>query len=1276
MNRAYFLRSAPATLFSLGHLMRCGASYGSDPTRPSTHVNIYESPGGRLLDTPALSAVNMLPVSLSALSACPAPGPSRPHASLAASLPSPPADPPPVPPDLQLPILQRASRVTAEQLRRCDATEALHSRYHHPGDDALGALLDNGKVRLNPLGLTSSDVRLNRRIRGPCFHCVAAKRTEPPKPTSQSAPATAPGGVVSFDPHQLETPTEGCTHEIYLSDEHSGFASVRLSTNKSTASVFHTLHRDVALTYNRNGFRVGRFHADGESVNRSVALPLASLGIGFSSSSPYTFAQRLERSWRAVSEMSAATLHALSFYVPKKYEHYLHCSVVDARNHLITAQSSPLTPEEALTGRSTPLHLPFGTCALVLQPPAKRHALAAAHDTSFRAQPKAEVGVLMCPDPLSSDAKFLLANGQILPRRVESLLPPSFVPFNWKPKPYAPQLLPPAFAAPPPDSALPLPEANVPLQPASLDVPALAPLPPEDPVTPSAAAPADAPATDSAPTSAPSVSSQLAPVFVPASGLPPQSPVPPTPIPVLTHPPPLSPPPATPPPAPPRRSARLAAATTPTQPTPAPTPTSPAPFNSPPSAPLPPRQSTRVSVNRLGSYAQPTAPFLQLPGAFAAQRLSILQPPSSPALNTLRPSFLHCGPALSSNRVRPTFFSASDQLHRRAASQHRPAVARKLAHVQVAAARNQQHRLAHHTSPLLVNRGTLQRPVPVPPEHSEMTLRAAQLLRDPETISQALSKELTKQYITYASLRHIDVRDMEPDAVVLRNLLLFKEKLDGRFTCRMPVNGASQPADTYGSTYAGTSTSTNRLFLLALKVADTAISGKKLIHATFDVPGAFLQERLPRTATGGRQLVTRMSKDLPPVRFSDGSPGPLPGDYAELLGTVYGTKQANAIFDAGFLKLFTDNGYTQCPSDPHTLIKTCPMDPTSSLAVNLHVDDGKALGDSEHLYTELQHFLRARYGDDMKFEIGDCCICGVETLLLPNGDASSNMAKYISSFLHSAGMDNVPPALSPSLTTNGGLFAPSWGLPLSPQATKQFQSNNGGMIHMLSTRFDIQKEVKHLCSKNNSPTTSDEDKQLQLMRYLKGAIGEGPTFSGSRTSYPKGITITASSDASHAVHSADGRSHTGYTLSIGTFSSPFTVCSRAEDGGIGMSPHDSEYMALSRCCREIVYYRQFAAELGYPQGQPTEVSTDSQTSINLTTAHAIPSKSRHISQHHHFTRDLSQKRTITPLKVSTHDLPADGLTKTLGPTAFLYFRSQLFHPSTIPAPSHLPAFTV
>lgn len=1432
MNLGFYSAHISETLISLGYLQRCGAVYGCDPARPSTHLLIHESPGGRLLATAELSATNMLPVRFHG-------PPAVPSALSVSVVPAPsPSVSPPGTMDAQWHALLRAGRVTAEQIRRCDAVEQYHRSYYHPGDGALGKILDGGKLKDNIQGLTSVDVRLNRRLRGPCEHCAAAKYTEPPSPPSVSPPATGPGQVVSFDHHHLSTPAPGgITHEIMLVDEHTGFVTVAGAVSKKLPAVTAALQDVIARTYNAHGHRVGVLHGDAESINIALGVPLGSLGVRVCVNTPGRHAQRVERHTRTLYARSAAYQHSLQYYLPAQYEHYLHRAVAASMNAGINTQSAPLTAAEAFLGRSPVHQVPFGTVAMVSVPIAKRAQEAKLHGVDLHSLPKAEIGVVMGPSAGAADPLCLLANGQVVSRRVGILFPDRYVPFGWERKPVHRVDLAhlkgallsdyPVLSDGDGDGVVPLesagslntvcqvpapaPSLNPPLE--SVHVVAIDAL--VVPPAPALAALEELPPAQ--PVGSPSSAmgeSDLVPAVSPPS----------SPVPVLSSPfsetPHAGPLPAVPGAARTlRTSSRIAerAGSLPQvspsvlTPTPASSRTVPVPALSSVAPPVVQRVSGRGVAHPPGFWsgaalaasvtcdcvpasdgfpvyqcawctswdaanvagilggpplvsaapgiAETTAPVIQTrygatrrkkhsprhrrvdqpvirPGAFSAadaaavesalqcnsRRQALLAVSSIAASSSHLPAAgVVSAPMATSHVPRPPrqgeFVAArrmgpvrlthiqpgsrsapperaaqqskthikrqkrrKDQDTRAAVDAYdpsvpvvscpvhlsallaaqRPAVARKILNQQQATARDKAHRAAHFY-PELSNRKTSLRPTPVPSTRSEMPLHRAMGTFTEKDIENSLSKELTKQFVTYGALRVIHPRDIENDAVFVRAQLLFKQKLSGVVAARMPMDGRAQTPDTFGATYAGTSDAVNRAFILSSVLAYAATSGKLDTFYTgkFDVPAAFLQELLPRSATGGKQFVTRMPANLPQVMLADGTLGPKGGDWAELLRTIYGLKQSNSMFDYGFCMLLLSGGFRPTASDPYTYVKWLGTD---VMVVNMHVDDGSMVGTSAVLRKELQALLLGRYGSDMVFELGDAGICSVQTVTNPDRSVSLNMTEYTLSFLHAAGMDCIPGALTPAVKEHGGFFSPSTGSLLGEKAHKQFMRINGGMIHMLPVRYDIRMFVVHLCSKNQAPTQGDWDKQFHLLRYIKAFPSEGPTFSANPADYANGVTIQGASDSSHASHSEDGRSHTGYLLSVGTNNAPFLVYSRVETDAVPISPHDSEYMALSRMARSSVYFCQFSAELGFSQAAPTRLATDSQTAIDLTVAPAVSKHSRHVLQHIHFLRELFQRKQIIPCHQSTHDIVPNGLTKTLGPNAFLYFRHHLFHP--------------
>jgi hypothetical protein len=327
------------------------------------------------------------------------------------------------------------------------------------------------------------------------------------------------------------------------------------------------------------------------------------------------------------------------------------------------------------------------------------------------------------------------------------------------------------------------------------------------------------------------------------------------------------------------------------------------------------------------------------------------------------------------------------------------------------------------------------------------------------------------------------------------------------------------------------------------------------------------------------------------------------------------------------------------------------------------VDDGFYVSTCPTLLKELKTLLTTRYGE-IDFNDESTGVCGVELTRHADHSCSLSLGKYIRKLLTKAGMDAVPPALCPSIDIfrEDTITQPPAPAPPTPVDAEQFQRINGSLVFLLPIRHDIRKEVTYLCSKNSNPTTLDIAKQLHVLRYLKSCPDLGPTFSANPTDFPHGVIIIGSSDAAHAVQS-NGRSQSAHTISIGNATNaPFLAHSCDENNDVPLSPCEAEYLSLTRAAKDVMFFRQFASDLGYDQGtKPSTIYQDSKSAINLAIAPQIPRKSRHILIRHHYIRLLHRDGYVLLRHRSTHDLLPDGLTKSLGPQKFLTFRSNLFN---------------
>ena len=181
------------------------------------------------------------------------------------------------------------------------------------------------------------------------------------------------------------------------------------------------------------------------------------------------------------------------------------------------------------------------------------------------------------------------------------------------------------------------------------------------------------------------------------------------------------------------------------------------------------------------------------------------------------------------------------------------AIQRKLDNAKLAAARNKQHRLNNPSNTPLNNRHTDFQPQPLPSSRAEMSIRKASLLLPTADVATGISKELKKHFDTYQSLTLIPHSSVETKAIFLRSQMLIKKKSNGLITARLAIDGSRQPPESYNNTYAGTSDTTNRAFILSAYLADASHRSclDRLLLGDFDFPGAFLHNKLTRDMTNG-----------------------------------------------------------------------------------------------------------------------------------------------------------------------------------------------------------------------------------------------------------------------------------------------------------------------------------------------------------------------------------------------------------------------------------------
>ncbi|KAI1678126.1 Retrotran-gag-2 domain containing protein [Pyrenophora tritici-repentis] len=157
------------------------------------------------------------------------------------------------------------------------------------------------------------------------------------------------------------------------------------------------------------------------------------------------------------------------------------------------------------------------------------------------------------------------------------------------------------------------------------------------------------------------------------------------------------------------------------------------------------------------------------------------------------------------------------------------------------------------------------------------------------------------------------------------------------------------------------------------------------------------------------------------------------------------------------------------------------------------------------------------------------------------------------------------------------------------------------------------------------------------------------------------IPLPHYSDADWASDVVDRKSVSGSTAMF--YGGPISWSSKKQRS-VATSSCESEYIALSTCCKQGQWIAQVFRDLGFPKyiGKDTnkvQMLGDNQGAIALTKNPHLHERSKHIDVCYHYVRDLAEQGKLDVAYVPTAEMVADGMTKPLQRVAFERFKNQL-----------------
>ncbi|CAI7901412.1 unnamed protein product [Closterium sp. NIES-53] len=218
---------------------------------------------------------------------------------------------------------------------------------------------------------------------------------------------------------------------------------------------------------------------------------------------------------------------------------------------------------------------------------------------------------------------------------------------------------------------------------------------------------------------------------------------------------------------------------------------------------------------------------------------------------------------------------------------------------------------------------------------------------------------------------------------------------------------------------------------------------------------------------------------------------------------------------------------------------------------------------------------------------------------------------------------------------------------------RRFHSLVGSLMYAaVKTRPDVAFATRQLARVVQCPNEEQVAAGMRVAKYLGQTPTVGLQYSAAAQRRQKGadgvepgrLFLTTFSDASYASEPEDMTSVGGFICCVGGGPTAWESKKQVDQA---LSSVESEYMALFRAVREIVWQRRLLAELGEEQQGPTPLYCDSQGAISLAKNPVLHGLTNHMRVKWHWTRSMVAAGEVELHYVKTTRQPADMMTKRL-----------------------------
>ncbi|KAI0995000.1 hypothetical protein K3495_g13181, partial [Podosphaera aphanis] len=375
--------------------------------------------------------------------------------------------------------------------------------------------------------------------------------------------------------------------------------------------------------------------------------------------------------------------------------------------------------------------------------------------------------------------------------------------------------------------------------------------------------------------------------------------------------------------------------------------------------------------------------------------------------------------------------------------------------------------------------------------------------------------------------------------------------------------------------------------------------------------------------------------EIPPGWIEPGTASTHPF-VCKLQKALYGLKQAPRLWQKHLRKCLAEVEFEPLASD-----NCLYLNKQTGILIVTYVDDFLVIGKN------IDHINRLKKKLAKKFQLEDL---GPASYFLGVRITRNRARKriylsqdaYACQILDRFGLENCRPADTPMAAGFEKFLVPNDSTATSAQI-KQYQSKVGSLLYLaVHTRPDIAFACSAFSRYLSNPSPQHLKGVDRILRYIKGTINLGIMYDGNNLN----PHFHGYCDSDWGGDKGTRRSTGGsvFFLAGGVISA-----SSKSQPNVSLSSTEAEYYSYSSSIQELLWIQQVMAQMQYSGKDivSTRIYSDNQSSIALGNNPELHQRTKHIDIKHHFIREHIDSGRVDARYISTHEMAADGLTKSL-----------------------------